>query len=120
MISPAEKIQIRTLLLSKKLPIDILLEVQDHMENQIESLQVEKNISFQESFVETQISWQKDFRMVKKSFFSFGKVPRIVKEIQSETNRKLIKKSLIIAISLLVFQLFSAKVMVKDYYFITN
>ncbi|WP_313503972.1 hypothetical protein [Kaistella carnis] len=47
MISSTEQTQIRDYLIYKKLPIDILLEVQDHFENQIESLERENNISFQ-------------------------------------------------------------------------
>ncbi len=120
MIDSNHKSQIRSYLISKNLPTDILLEVQDHIENQIESVQIEKNISLQEAFIDVQVRWQNEFKMVKKSFFSFGKVPRIVREIQEETNRKFIKKSAIIAVLLLSFQLSSAKLLVREYYFITN
>lgn len=120
MIDSTQKSQIRNYLISKNLPTDILLEVQDHIENQIESLYAENNVSFQEAFIDVQVSWQKEFTMVKKSFFSFGKVPRIVKEIQKETNRKFAKKSIIAALLLLIFQLVSAKTLLTDHYFITN
>lgn len=120
MISATEKEQIHKYLLSKKLPIDVLLEVRDHFENQVESFEQEKEISFNDAFILTQNAWEKDFRLVKKSFFSFGKVPAIVKEIQKETTKKLVKKSLIIAIALILFQFLTAKFLVKDYYFIIN
>lgn len=38
--------QIRNYLLEKKLPIDILLEVQDHFVSQINDLQKEENLPF--------------------------------------------------------------------------
>lgn len=69
MISSTEQTQIRDYLIYKKLPIDILLEVQDHFENQIESLERENNISFQEAFLLAKMSWEKDFKLVRKSPF---------------------------------------------------
>lgn len=89
MISSTEQTQIHDYLIYKKLPIDILLEVQDHFENQIESLERENNISFQEAFLLSKMSWEKDFKLVRKSFFSFSHVPRIVKETQKEVTSKL-------------------------------
>lgn len=115
-----QQIQIRTFLLSKKLPIDVLLEVEDHFTDQVIKLQQNKNISFIEAFLITKNSWENDFKLVKKSVFSFGKVPRIVKSIQKEKTNELIKKSLIIAVAVLLFQLISAKIMLMDHYFIAN
>ena len=120
MISPAEKIQIRSFLLSKKLPIDILLEVQDHFEDQVDTLREEKDMLFQEAFLLTQTSWAPDLRLVKKSFFSFGRVPNIVKEIQKKTQEKLIMKSSVISVILLFSQLLTARLMVHEYYLLIN
>ena len=120
MTSKDQQIQIHQYLLSKRLPIDILLEVQDHFQTQIEGHIQELNISFAEAFSLTQITWQKDFKLVQKSFLSFGKVPRIVKAIQSEVSEKMIKKSIFIAIAVFFFQLLSAKLMMKDYYFMIH
>ena len=41
--------EIRNYLLSKKLPIDILIEVNDHFISQISDLQREENLSFEEA-----------------------------------------------------------------------
>ena len=42
--------EIRNYLLSKKLPIDIHIEVNDHFISQISDLQREENLSFEEAF----------------------------------------------------------------------
>lgn len=120
MISSTEQTQIRDYLIYKKLPIDILLEVQDHFENQIESLERENNISFQEAFLLAKMSWEKDFKLVRKSLFSFSRVPRIVKETQKEVTSKLIIKSSIITFALLFFQLITARFMAHEYYLLIN
>ena len=120
MISPTEKLQIHNYLLSKQLPIDVLMEVSDHFEIQLKSLEQEKDISFNEAFILTQKAWEKDFRLVRKSFFSFGKVPVIVKEIQKETNRRLFKKSLLIAVITFLFQFITGKFLIEEYYYLFN
>lgn len=120
MMTLSEKTHIRNYLISKKLPLDVLMEVTDHFEIQVESFQRDEEISFDEAFKLTENVWQKDFRLTKKSFFSFGKVPVIVKEIQRETNKKLLKKSLTIAFALMLLQFLTAKFMMKDYYFMIN
>ena len=50
--------EIRNYLLSKKLPIDILIEVNDHFVSQISDLQREENLSFEEAFEKTKLSWE--------------------------------------------------------------
>jgi hypothetical protein len=54
--------EIRNYLLSKKLPIDILIEVNDHFISQISDLQREENLSFEEAFEKTKLSWDKELK----------------------------------------------------------
>ena len=54
--------EIRNYLLSKKLPIDILIEVNDHFVSQISDLQREENLSFEEAFEKTKLSWDKELK----------------------------------------------------------
>ena len=54
--------EIRNYLLSKKLPIDILIEVNDHFVSQINDLQREENLSFEEAFEKTKVSWEKELK----------------------------------------------------------
>ena len=52
--------EIRQYLLSKKLPIDILIEINDHFISQITDLQKEENLGFEEAFEEVKENWQED------------------------------------------------------------
>ena len=57
MISEPQLTEIRNYLLSKKLPIDILIEVNDHFASQITDLQKEENLNFEEAFEKTKENW---------------------------------------------------------------
>ena len=50
MFTETQITEIRNYLLSKKLPIDILIEVNDHFISQISDLQREENLGFEEAF----------------------------------------------------------------------
>ena len=50
--------EIRNYLLSKKLPIDILMEVEDHFVAQINELQNHEQLDFNQAFEKTKNSWQ--------------------------------------------------------------
>jgi hypothetical protein len=50
MITETQLTEIRNYLLAKKLPIDILIEVNDHFVSQILDLQREENLGFEEAF----------------------------------------------------------------------
>ena len=54
--------EIRNYLLSKKLPIDILIEVNDHFVSQISDLQREENLSFEEAFEKTKENWKEELK----------------------------------------------------------
>lgn len=120
MITPSQKIQVQNYLQMQRLPFDVQVEIRDHFEQQLESLQIEKDLSFEEAFLRTKIAWKLDFRLVKKSFFPFGKVPRLVKEIQKETQKKILAKSLSIAVLLMALQFISAKFLQHEYYLLIN
>ena len=47
MLTETQLTEIRNYLLSKKLPIDILIEVNDHFISQISDLQREENLGFE-------------------------------------------------------------------------
>ncbi len=58
MLSETQLTEIRNYLLSKKLPIDILIEVNDHFISQISDVQREENLSFEESFEKLKDDWK--------------------------------------------------------------
>ena len=61
MITEPQLTEIRNYLLSKKLPIDILMEVEDHFISQINNEIDKGNMSFEEAFLKTKNSWADEF-----------------------------------------------------------
>ena len=62
MFTETQLTEIRNYLLSKKLPIDILIEVNDHFISQISDLQREENLSYEDAFEKTKLSWHKELK----------------------------------------------------------
>ena len=62
MFTETQITEIRNYLLSKKLPIDILIEVNDHFISQISDLQREENLGFEEAFEKTKLTWDKELK----------------------------------------------------------
>ena len=86
MFTDSQLTEIRNYLLSKKLPIDILIEVNDHFISQISDVQREENLSFEEAFEKVKTIWNFEFIMVRKNFFSSKKIPKIIYEINKTQN----------------------------------
>ncbi|WP_052248365.1 hypothetical protein [Chryseobacterium taiwanense] len=89
---------VRDYLIFQKLPLDILLEVEDHMASQILDIQKNENISFDEAFLKTQKLWENEFKMTRYSIFYSEKIPVIVKKIVKAKYNKILKKSLLYAL----------------------
>ena len=92
--------EIRNYLLSKKLPIDILIEVNDHFVSQINDLQREENLSFEEAFEKTKESW-KDELKIEFSFFGDNE-SKIIKRIKKKQNIEFLTKTLKIYLPFLI------------------
>ncbi|MCW3169880.1 hypothetical protein OMO38_15245 [Chryseobacterium sp. 09-1422] len=97
MITSAEEKQIDEYLILNKLPLDILLEVRDHMISQISDLQIYENLSFDQAFFKTKIAWEPEFKMTTYSAFSLEHIPAIFKKIVKANYRKIFKKAISIA-----------------------
>ena len=63
MFTDSQLSEIRNYLLSKKLPIDILIEVNDHFVSQISDLQREENLSFEEAFEKVKDDWKEELTL---------------------------------------------------------
>lgn len=97
MISAEEKLQVENYLISKKLPLDILLEVKDHMISQIEDKMKDDKIGFEEAFLKVELSWRDNFSLTKYWFFSgHERIPKFVKEMMKRRLNPLIFKSIIL------------------------
>lgn len=84
-------------LIEKRLPLDILLEVKDHMEDQIAALETEQNLTFDDAFEQTKISWEKDLKMGFSLFsYKFRKITRLQNSIMMRNQFRIQKKSILI------------------------
>lgn len=89
---------IRDYLIFQKLPLDILLEVEDHMASQVLDIQKNEDISFDEAFLKTQKLWESEFKMTTYSVFYSEKIPVIVKKIVKAKYNRILKKSVLYAL----------------------
>ncbi|MGS0747894.1 hypothetical protein [Halpernia sp. GG3] len=64
MLKEQQETEIRNYLLSKKLPIHILIEVQDHFISQIKNLEFDKNLQFPEAFKESKRKLAERFAII--------------------------------------------------------
>lgn len=85
--------RIKDYLIFQKLPLDILLEVEDHMVSQVLDIQNREGLSFEEAFLKTQKLWEQEFKMTTYSAFYSEEIPVIVKKIVKARYNKILKKS---------------------------
>ena len=100
MFTETQITEIRNYLLSKKLPIDILIEVNDHFVSQINDLQREENLSYEDAFEKTKESW-KDELKIEFSFFGDNE-SKIIKRIKKKQNIEFLTKTLKIYLPFLI------------------
>ncbi|WP_131707629.1 hypothetical protein [Chryseobacterium angstadtii] len=95
MMTEIQENEITDYLIFQKLPLDILLEVKDHMISQIADLQMKENVGFEEAFHKTKILWEDEFKMTGYSFFYSEPIPVIAKKILKTNNNEILKKSIL-------------------------
>ena len=79
MITEPQLTEIRNYLLAKKLPIDILIEVNDHFVSQILDIQKEENLGFEEAFEKVKESWKPELRMSYNPNYSLDDISILMK-----------------------------------------
>jgi len=90
MISAKQKLEIEKYLISKNLPLDILLEVKDHFLNQIDNLQIENKESFDAAFENTKEKWSEDLKQAK--YYKGRSIALIAKNIKDKAVNKILLK----------------------------
>ena len=96
MITKEQKQKIIYDLLAKNLPLDLLIEVKDHMEEQLEhKIDIEEK-SFEAAYEEVKKSWEKDLRMVYAFRLPRKKITILHKKINHKTEKEILL-SLIVA-----------------------
>ncbi len=114
-----EKTVIRYLL-SKNLPLDLLVEVEDHMKEQLGYKMDFEGKTFDEAWKEVQESWKEDLKF-SYSFGVFKKITKFQKKVINKTSSKLFWKSLkigFIPVLPFVFLLFYNKLWASYWMFI--
>ena len=104
MITPEQNKEITRYLVAKNLPIDLVLEVKDHMIEQIESME---NLSFNEAFEQVKISWKVEF-IYKFSFSRLKMLTNYEISIQKENYSKIFLKTFCYFTPLLIITLLLA------------
>lgn len=98
MILKEEEQQVTDYLIFHRLPLDVLLEVKDHMISQISDIQLNEKLSFDEAFLKTRKLWEDEFKTTTYSAFYNGGIPVILKKIVKEKYNNMIRKSLLLGV----------------------
>ncbi len=97
--------QIREYLLDKKLPIDILIEVQDHFAAQIQDMQRTDNMSFEQAFSVTRQSWHDELKPYWKGGLNLEEVSDFMRRMRRQHDlgnlNAALKGSLVFAVLIL-------------------
>lgn len=93
-----QKNQVRNYLLEKKLPVDLMMEVEDHFVSQINELQMEKDLPFDEAFNAAIISWHDDLKLFWDGNWSLENTSMLIKKSTRQKLFSILKKSVILAV----------------------
>lgn len=103
MITEIQRAEIRNYLLSKKLPIDLLIEIQDHFESQINDDIIENEIDFGQAFENVKQTWFSELRFSKYNIqFDLNDRTYFEKRIKAVQQKVLLKKSFLTVLSFLI------------------
>jgi len=102
---------VRQYLLAKKLPWDIMLEVEDHILTQIQDLEISKNLTFDEAFLQAQLSWKEELKTDRPSLTTYNEflATPFVREIYWEKRKSETFRSISFALCVLIFLILAAK-----------
>ena len=93
-----QKNEVRQYLLTKKLPIDLLIEVEDHFMAQIIDQQTSNNFPFEDAFNATIISWHDDLKLKWDGNWSLEDTSLLVKKTSRQKSYSILKKAITIAV----------------------
>ena len=113
MFTDSQLTEIRNYLLSKKLPIDILIEVNDHFISQISDVQREENLSFKDAFEKTKENWKEELKTTVPFYVLANKDKRAItnfeKKIRKEENFIVLKTSSLITLAYFISYIIAVK-----------
>ncbi|WEK68480.1 MAG: hypothetical protein P0Y62_11475 [Candidatus Chryseobacterium colombiense] len=112
MMLAEHKKEVRDYLLSRKLSLDILIEVEDHFLNQIENIQAEEHKSFDVAFEDVKIIWKEDLKPAKN--YNGNEIPLLARKIKNRKINKILFKSLILVLIIILGVFLLSKLTVKQ------
>ncbi|SHG67603.1 hypothetical protein [Chryseobacterium vrystaatense] len=98
MMTETQEKEVADYLIFQQLPLDILLEIKDHMISQISDIQTNENLNFEQAFLKVKKAWDGEFKMVSYILFSPVQLPLIAKKVIKEKYNSLLKKSVVIGL----------------------
>lgn len=117
MINESQTTEIRTYLLTKKLAIDLLIEVQDHFIEQIEDLE-NNQISFEEAFEKVKKTWFAELRFSKyQVMFDNNNTTIFERKLNGEHQIGIMKKSSFAALCLLLIFFMATQLLTENLFF---
>lgn len=117
MINESQTAEIRTYLLTKKLAIDLLIEVQDHFIEQIEDLQKNK-ISFDDAFEKVKKTWFAELRFSKyQMLFDTNSTTIFERKLNGEHQIGIMKKNGLAALCLLLIFFMATQLLTENLFF---
>ena len=108
MMTNHEEKQIAKYLLDKRLPVDMMLEVKDHMILQIGEIQEKENANFEDAFEKVKQSWKTELQL-GFTFFSNKYYPKIVRKILHKNTFYILYKAYLTELLIVVLWILAAK-----------
>lgn len=93
-----QKTEVRDYLLAKKLPIDLMIEVEDHFLSQINELQIEKKLPFDDAFNVAIIAWHDDLKLFWDGNWSLENSSILIKKSTRQKLFSVLRKSALIGV----------------------
>ncbi|HFK5570853.1 TPA: hypothetical protein ACG0AO_002670 [Elizabethkingia meningoseptica] len=104
MNTPSQNNLIRQYLLGRKLPWDILLEVEDHVRVQVQDMEISEYLTFEDAFAKVQQTWEKDLRVDRLALTTYDEFlsTPFVRKIYWQKRKKTIVKATLFAVLILL------------------
>lgn len=93
-----QKNEVRQYLLAKKLPVDLLIEVEDHFITQINEQQSANRLPFYDAFNEAIIAWHDDLKLKWDGNWSLEDTSLLIKKTSKQKSYSILKKAVITAV----------------------
>lgn len=98
MMTELQEKEITDYLISKNIPLDILMEIKDHVMDQTLEIQNAENISFEGAFSKVKEYWSEELKMTDNIWLYPEPIPVIAKKIIKTKYKGLLEKSVLIAL----------------------